>query len=165
MTTSTDPTHRPEGEASGPTASTATDDLIATSADPTHHPDGEASGLTACVDEVVDAYLAAFSADDATRRALVEQAFAPEAHFADPLFAATGHDEITALAAQVPELYPGHAFRRSSGIDLHHGQARWSWDFVASDGTVAVEGVDVAQLGADGRLVRVVGFFGPVPAL
>ncbi|HEV7720718.1 MAG TPA: hypothetical protein VGO60_05520 [Iamia sp.] len=113
---------------------------------------------------LVDAHLAAFSApDDATRRALIEQAWAPTGHFADPLFAATGHDEIDALAASVPGLYPDHVFTRTSGIDLHHGQARYAFAFTGPDGTVVVDGVEVAQVGVEGRLVRVIGFFGPVP--
>lgn len=112
---------------------------------------------------LVDAHLAAFSApDDASRRRLVEQAWAPTGHFADPLFAATGHDEIDALAASVPGLYPGHVFTRTSGIDLHHGHARYAFAFTAPDGTVVVDGVEVAQVGVEGRLVRVIGFFGPV---
>lgn len=115
---------------------------------------------------LVDAHLAAFSApDDATRRSLIEQAWTPTGHFADPLFAATGHDEIDALAASVPVLYPAHAFRRTSGIDLHHGHARYRFAFAAEDGTVVVEGVEVAQVGVEGRLVRVIGFFGPVPEI
>ncbi len=114
---------------------------------------------------LVDAHLAAFSApDDATRRRLVEQAWAPDGHFADPLFAATGHDEIVALAASVPELYPGYVFTRTSAVDLHHDHARYAFAFTAPDGTVVVDGVEVAQVGGTGRLVRVIGFFGPVPA-
>jgi hypothetical protein len=114
---------------------------------------------------LVDAHLAAFSAPDAaTRRALIEQAWAPSGHFADPLFVATGHDEIDALATSVPDMYPAHVFTRTSGIDLHHGHARYAFAFTAPDGTVVVDGVEVAQIGAEGRLVRVIGFFGPIPA-
>lgn len=113
---------------------------------------------------LVDAHLAAFSApDDATRRTLIEQAWAPTGHFADPLFAATGHDEIDALAASVPGLYPDHVFSRTSGIDLHHDHARYTFAFTGPEGAVVVEGVEVAQVGGEGRLVRVIGFFGPVP--
>ncbi|HEX7133536.1 MAG TPA: hypothetical protein VF228_13245 [Iamia sp.] len=119
---------------------------------------------TALAAALVDAHLASFSAPDAaTRRSLIEQAWASNGHFADPLFAATGHDEIDALAASVPGLYPDHVFTRTSGIDLHHGHARYSFAFTAPDGTVVVDGVEVAQVGADDRLVRVIGFFGPVP--
>jgi hypothetical protein len=125
---------------------------------------GTTEPTTDSVAALVDAHLAAFSAADAaSRRALVEQAWAPTGHFADPLFAATGHDEIDALAASVPGLYPDHVFTRTSGIDLHHDHARYAFAFTAPDGTVVVDGVEVAQVGADRRLVRVIGFFGPVP--
>lgn len=131
-----------------------------TTTDPAADPIEDAVAVAA----LVDAHLAAFSApDDASRRALVEQAWAPTGHFADPLFAATGHDEIDALAASVPGLYPDHVFTRTSGIDLHHGHARYAFAFTGPDGTVVIDGVEVAQVGAEGRLVRVVGFFGPVP--
>jgi hypothetical protein len=117
------------------------------------------------ITDLVDAHLAAFSTTDPDERAaLVARAYAPDAHFADPLFVATGHEEITALAASVPEMYPGHAFRRTSGVDVHHDHARYSFAFAAEDGTVVIDGTEVAQVGADGRLVRVIGFFGPVPA-
>lgn len=113
---------------------------------------------------LVDAHLAAFSAPDAaTRRGLIEQAWAPTGHFADPLFAATGHDEIDALAASVPGLYPEHVFTRTSGIDLHHGHARYAFAFTAPDGTVVIDGTELAQVGVEDRLVRVIGFFGPIP--
>jgi hypothetical protein len=119
---------------------------------------------TELVAALVDAHLAAFSAPDAaTRRSLIEQAWAPTGHFADPLFAATGHVEIDALAASVPGLYPDHVFTRTSGIDLHHDHARYTFAFTAPDGTVVVDGVEVAQVGVEERLVRVIGFFGPVP--
>jgi hypothetical protein len=140
------------------TITTETTAADPTAADPT--PDA-----TALVAALVDAHLAAFSApDDATRRRLVEQAWADDGHFADPLFAATGHDEIVALAASVPDLYPGHVFTRTSTVDLHHGHARYAFAFTAPDGTVVIDGVEVAQVGTAGRLVRVIGFFGPVPA-
>ena len=41
--------------------------------------------------------------------------------------------------------------------------ARYGWELVAADGTVAVTGVDVAELTDHGQLVRVVGFFGELP--
>lgn len=126
----------------------------------------EAIDATNEVAALVDAHLAAFSAPDAaTRRQLIETAWAPTGHFADPLFAATGHDEIDALAASVPGLYPDHVFTRTSAIDLHHDHARYAFAFTAPDGTVVIDGVEVAQVGEDGRLVRVIGFFGPVPPI
>jgi len=61
--------------------------------------------------------------------------------------------------------FPGHRFRRRSGVDTHHNQLRFAWDLVSPDGTVIVAGVDVGALAVDGRLQRITGFFGEAPAM
>ena len=48
---------------------------------------------------------------------------------------------------------------------MHHDHARYAWELVGPDGAVAVAGLDVATLDADGRLTRIIGFFGELPAL
>ena len=53
---------------------------------------------------------------------------------------------------------------RGMSLDEHHGYARYGWALVAADGTVAVAGTDIATLDDDGRLVKVVGFFGELEA-
>jgi hypothetical protein len=60
--------------------------------------------------------------------------------------------------------YAGHTFRRTTKVDAHHVYARYAWELVAPDGTVAVAGLDVATFAPDGRLARTVGFFGPLEA-
>jgi len=60
--------------------------------------------------------------------------------------------------------FPGHTFRRSTGIDSHHGIARYGWELVAADGSVTLGGMDVALIADDGKLNRVAGFFGDLPA-
>lgn len=71
---------------------------------------------------------------------------------------------ISEMAATVQGHYAGHTFQRTSGIDAHHGFARYEWQLVDPAGTIALTGLDVAELGDDGRLRRVVGFLGPIPA-
>ena len=61
------------------------------------------------------------------------------------------------------EHYAGHAFERTSGVDVHHDHLRFAWQLVGPGGEVAVSGIDVADLAEDGRLARVVGFFGDLP--
>ena len=39
-----------------------------------------------------------------------------------------------------------------------------SWDLVTPEGAVVVAGVDIGALASDGRLRRITGFFGEVPA-
>ena len=62
-----------------------------------------------------------------------------------------------------PRQLPGHRFARTSGLDSHHDHHRFGWELAAADGTVAVEGIDVAEIGPDGRFVRITGFFGALP--
>ena len=59
--------------------------------------------------------------------------------------------------------YPATASRRTIGLDSHHDHHRFGWELAAADGTVAVEGIDVAEVGPDGRFVRITGFFGALP--
>lgn len=109
----------------------------------------------------IDAWLAAYADPDPDARAAVVAAVWNAAgRLTDPPFAGAGHAEIAALGAGVVEHYPGHTFRRTTAIDIHHTYGRYGWVLVAGDGTVAAAGEDVAELDADGRLNAVVGFFG-----
>ncbi|MBX3644088.1 MAG: nuclear transport factor 2 family protein [Rubrivivax sp.] len=118
------------------------------------------------IQRLIDDHLAAYADPDRQRRsAAVQRLWAEDAELVDPPLAARGHAQIVAQADQLLAHFPGHRFQRSSGIDLHHGVARYGWRLYAPDGTVALEGIDIAQLDARGRLARVTGFFGPLPAL
>jgi hypothetical protein len=67
------------------------------------------------------------------------------------------------MAATMQAHYPGHRFRRASGIDAHHDHLRFAWELVTPDGTVALAGMDVGEVAGDGRLRRITGFFGELP--
>ena len=89
----------------------------------------------------------------------------------DRIAAQSSHGELQ-IAPEIfeqrktePAFAAAHTFRRTTGIDEHHGVARYGWELVAADGAVAVGGTDIAEIGDDGRLVRVTGFFGDLPAL
>ena len=114
---------------------------------------------------LVDTHLAAWTEPDAERRAeLVRLVWSPTGRLSDPPAEATGHDGLDALFTTLQGQFPGHRFRRTSGVDAHHGLLRFAWELVGPDGGVALAGLDVAALDADGRLARVVGFFGDLPA-
>jgi hypothetical protein len=109
----------------------------------------------------IDSGLEALAETDPARRAeLIAAAWTPDATFVDPMFAATGHDEIAAVADAVVNGYPGQRFVRTTEVDEHHGFIRYGWALVAPDGAVTVTGLDVAQLADDGRIRTVTGFFG-----
>lgn len=112
----------------------------------------------------IDAYFAMWNETDAERRAgHIARAWTPEGRYLDPALEADGYDALSQMVAAVHERFPGHAFRRLSAIDTHHDQARFAWELAAADGTVAVAGIDTAELAEDGRLRRITGFFGELP--
>jgi hypothetical protein len=116
------------------------------------------------VASTIDIHLAAYCEPDPGRRNdLLSEVWSESGTLIDPPFDGTGHAAISGLCEAALEHYPGHRFRRTSDIDTHHSFARYAWDLVAPDGNVAVKGLDVAEFGEDGKLVRVVGFFGDLP--
>ena len=112
----------------------------------------------------IDTYLAAWSETDPTRRAeVIARVWAPDGRLIGPPLAAQGHAGIGEMAAALQGQFPGHRFRRASGVDAHHNQLRFAWELVSPDGAVVLSGLDVGELTEDGRLLRIAGFFGPLP--
>lgn len=113
----------------------------------------------------IDTYLAAWNETDSARRAeLIARVWSTDGQLIDPPMAAEGHAKIGEMAAALQAQFPGHRFRRASGIDTHHDYLRFAWELVGPDGAVALAGLDVGECAADGRLRRITGFFGPLPA-
>lgn len=119
------------------------------------------SGLT----ETIDRHLEAYASADADRRdQLVASGWSADGALIDPPLAGRGHAEIAALADVVVTHYAGHTFRRTTAVDIHHEFARYGWDLVGPDGTIAVSGTDFVEFDSDGKLLRIVGFFGALAA-
>jgi hypothetical protein len=115
--------------------------------------------------DTVDSYLAAWNEADSERRAgIVERVWSTGGRLIDPPLDASGRDEISEMAATLQAQFPGHRFVRVSGIDEHHGHFRFAWELVASDGSVALSGLDVGELADDGTIARITGFFGALPS-
>ena len=110
-----------------------------------------------------DGYLAMWNETDAERRqTVIGRIWTDDCSYLDPVLEASGRDALDGMVAGVHQQFPGHRFRRTSGIDVHHNRLRFAWELVAPDGGVAVGGVDVAEVDGD-RLKTVTGFFGPLP--
>ncbi len=92
-----------------------------------------------------------------------EQAFTPDGCHVDALADARRYDELDAMSGNVHAHYPGFHMERTSGIDQHGDQLRFGWKLDAADGTPIVVGVDIGELGADGRLTRIAGLWGDLP--
>lgn len=115
---------------------------------------------------LIDTHLAAYcEPDHATRLDLLERVWNANGQLLDPPLDGTGIDAIAELTDAVLALYPKHRFVRTTEVDAHHGFARYGWSLVDPTGTPAVTGIDVAELDDDGKLVRIVGFFGDLASV
>lgn len=115
---------------------------------------------TTSTERTVERYFEMWNEPDAARRrAVIAEAWAPDARYVDPLHSAAGADALDAMVAGLHETYPGHFFRLTEPVDAHNDRARWGWEFAAPDGTPVMLGVDFAVVDADGRLREVTGFF------
>jgi hypothetical protein len=114
--------------------------------------------------DIVERYIASWNATDpALRRKLVDEVWADDASYIDPLTEAHGRAEIDATIAAVQGQFPGLTFELAGPVDSHHQQARFTWGLGPAGAEPVVVGFDVAVADADGRLTSVLGFLDKVP--
>jgi hypothetical protein len=115
------------------------------------------------IEALIDTYCAAWSDPDPRRRRdILENVWAEGAIYTDPTVHAAGADALLVHIETVLARRPGAKVIRTSRVDAHHGVARFAWRVVQADGTMLPEGLDVAEITPDGRIGRIVGFFGPL---
>src|ERR1700730_16673137 len=101
------------------------------------------------VTTTVDTYLSAYNETDAAARlALLEEAFTVDGRLIDPPIGGEGRPGISDMRG-----------------DEHHGYLRYGWELLDPAGNVALAGMDVGELDSSSQLVRVTGFFGPLPEI
>ena len=117
------------------------------------------------LEKMVDTHLAAYGEPDAARRmALIREVWRDGARLVDPPLESAGYVGIADQAATLLAQFPGHRFERSTALDAHHQFIRYGWKLVNPAGEAVLAGVDFMDLDVDGRIGRVVGFFGAQPA-
>ncbi len=110
----------------------------------------------------IDIYCGAWNEPDPARREeLLAPVWAANATYTDPTVHTTGLAALVAHIGTVQAGRPGSRVVRTSAVDQHHGLVRFAWRRILADGTALPEGVDFGELGDDGKLRRIVGFFGP----
>ena len=112
------------------------------------------------IDELIDTYCRAWS-DPATeqRAELLQRVWAADAVYTDPSVEVQGRDALLAHISQIIAKRPGSMVKRTGAIDLHHGMARFAWRATTADGSVLVEGIDIAFISTDGTMIeKIVGF-------
>ena len=116
------------------------------------------------LDDVLAAYDAAWNVPDAAERARqLERSLTEDAELVDPTGRFQGREAIDDRIAGFSERFPGARVTITSGIDEHHGFARYAWTITAGDGSTILDGIDVVEREEDGRLRRVVRVFGALP--
>ena len=114
------------------------------------------------VEAVVRAYCAAWvETDTAARGRLLEQAWSEHGTYQDPNADVEGRAALDVHIASMHQRMPGWRIEQTSGADHHHGKIRFTWRLVDGNGKPVTEGIDFGELDGDGRICRIVGFFGP----
>ncbi|MEM7411443.1 MAG: nuclear transport factor 2 family protein [Myxococcota bacterium] len=110
-----------------------------------------------------DHMLAAWNERDLEKvRSHLERALSPEIHFVDPSIETRGIDAFEANVRDFRTRLPDAVCSRASGFDSHHGLFRYHWE-IHRGSELVLPGFDVAEVDSDARVLRVWGFFGPVP--
>lgn len=113
----------------------------------------------------VAAYGAAWLAtDDRERQALLEQAWAPDGVYCDPLALVTGRSELAAHIAGTQASLAGGRVEVTSEAVRHHDSALFHWRITDAAGATVLTGLDVVQFDDAGRIRRLTGFFDDAPS-
>ena len=118
------------------------------------------------VDEAIAIYCAAWNETDPVKRdRMLEPVWADDATYTDPTVHAVGRAALVAHIGTVCARFPGSAIVMTSGIDIHHNVLRFYWKRILADGTSRPAGIDFGEIDDDGKIRRIVGFFGPLERL
>ena len=113
--------------------------------------------------EAFDYMLAAWNELEPEKiRGHLERALSPNVHFIDPSIETKGIDEFEENVREFRSRLPDARCLRASGIDTHHRLYRYAWEIYRGQ-DLFLPGFDVAEVDNDGRVIRVEGFFGPLP--
>lgn len=116
----------------------------------------------ATTEEIVLDYVAAWvEIDEGNRRALLEKSWTENGTYTDPTVEVVGREALVQHISTFHKQFPGNRIVLTSKVDEHHGRVRFTWAMVNPEGSQVFEGIDFGEVGSDGRLKRITGFFGP----
>lgn len=115
---------------------------------------------------IVDKYLAVWNETDAAdRRRKIDELWAADGTYTDPLASVAGRDSFSQLIGAAQQQFQGLQVVRGSTYDEHHNIVRFTWDLVPGAGAEPVViGFDVAEVNEVGQISNVYGFIDKMPA-
>ena len=112
-------------------------------------------------DAAVKAYLEAWSEPDpATRSTLLQQCWGDESLFCDRYGRITGPSALNAYIGNAQRMMPGMALDRAGDIALCFENFSFAWKIAASNGPSVANGRIFGELSINGKLRRVISFWG-----
>ncbi len=115
------------------------------------------------MDAAIESYDRAWNAsDDDDRRRSLEAALTDDCEMVEPRGRFAGRDAIFERISGFAARFPGARVAITTVVDEHNGFARYGWEIADGEGALILEGIDVVERAADGRLRRVLMFFGPL---
>jgi hypothetical protein len=114
----------------------------------------------------VESWCAAWSIEDpGERMALIKRFWSEDGVYSDPnALTEPGAAGLDQAIVAFQRDFPGVRFH--CGVpQVHHGAMRHKWIAINPDGTVKWNGTEFSELASDGRIRRVVSFFGDAPSV
>lgn len=99
--------------------------------------------------------------DAAEKRRLTDLALEHNVHFVDPNHNIIGREAFLTMVDQVQGEIPGAVYTRASAVDIQNNHCRYHWSIHMKDELI-MAGYDVTEVNDAGRIVKVIGFFGPL---
>jgi len=114
-------------------------------------------------DRMVDAFVGAWNTTDETERGrLLEQCWAEDGIFSLPTDQARGREALAALIGNAKAQWKG-GHVRVGAVDEHPYGLRYAWTIFHPDGSIRATGMHIAERSGDGRLQKMIAFYGPCP--
>ncbi|MEM7727762.1 MAG: hypothetical protein AAF311_00645 [Pseudomonadota bacterium] len=99
-----------------------------------------------------------------TRSAVVADFLEHNIHFVDPPINIVGRTALLDMVKATRTANRGLVYGRSSQIDMQNNFCRYGWT-ITREGKTVMEGLDVVEFIDGGKILKVIGFFGPLKLL